>query len=88
MEPTASSSAAASDPNTAVNGAPYKPTALQPLHAHTANNTPISSPGLFSPVNPRATMSLPSSQPVSETTTPAVQNSPYLHPLQTHKVRE
>ncbi|KAF3766056.1 hypothetical protein M406DRAFT_36939 [Cryphonectria parasitica EP155] len=64
---------------------------LYPPHppSRTANSTPVSSPGLFSPINPRATMSLPSSQSVSETTTPAAQHSPYLHPLQTtHTVRE
>ncbi|GAB1313603.1 hypothetical protein MFIFM68171_03813 [Madurella fahalii] len=54
----------------------------------TANSTPVSSPGLFSPTLPRSTMSLPPSQPGSETTTPGGLNSPYLHPLHSHKVRE
>ncbi|CAN8103447.1 unnamed protein product [Discula destructiva] len=74
--------------DSSINGTPTKLNTLHPPHAQTASSTPVSSPGLFSPVNPRATMSLPSSQPVSEGTTPAVQHSPYLHPLQTHKVRE
>ncbi|KAJ9130396.1 Serine/threonine-protein kinase ssp1 [Pleurostoma richardsiae] len=51
----------------------------------TVSSTPVS-PGLFNPSNPRPTMNF-SSHPLSEGTTPA-QNSPYLHPLQTHKVRE
>ncbi|KAL2020780.1 hypothetical protein VTK56DRAFT_7978 [Thermocarpiscus australiensis] len=54
----------------------------------TANSTPVSSPGLFSPTLPRSTMSLPPSQPGSENTTPGGPNSPYLHPLQGFKVRE
>lgn len=54
----------------------------------TTSNTPVSSPGLFSPSNPRTTMSLPPSQSVSEGTTPAALNSPFLHPLQNHRVRE
>ncbi|KAJ0125072.1 hypothetical protein J7T55_006416 [Diaporthe amygdali] len=54
----------------------------------TASSTPVSSPGLFSPSNPRTTMSLPPSQSVSEGTTPAALNSPFLHPLQNHRVRE
>ncbi|KAK3371609.1 hypothetical protein B0T24DRAFT_530906 [Lasiosphaeria ovina] len=54
----------------------------------TANSTPVSSPGLFSPSLSRSNMSFPASQPASESTTPAVLNSPFLHPLQTHKVRE
>ncbi|KAH9907928.1 protein kinase-like protein [Xylariomycetidae sp. FL2044] len=57
------------------------------LPSRTANSTPISSPGLFSPTNPR-----PNAFPnhsASEATTPAPAiNSPYLHPLQNHKVRE
>ncbi|KAK4188841.1 hypothetical protein QBC35DRAFT_183763 [Podospora australis] len=60
------------------------------LPHRTANSTPVSSPGLFSPTVPRSTMSLPPSQPGSESTTPGGSNSPYLHPLQSHnhKVRE
>ncbi|KAK4167370.1 putative Serine/threonine-protein kinase [Cladorrhinum sp. PSN259] len=54
----------------------------------TANSTPVSSPALFSPSLPRANMSLPASQPGSESATPGGLNSPYLHPLQSHKVRE
>ncbi|KAK4174750.1 putative Serine/threonine-protein kinase [Triangularia setosa] len=54
----------------------------------TANSTPVSSPGLFSPNHPRSNMPLPQSQVGSEGTTPGGLNSPYLHPLQSHKVRE
>ncbi|KND94306.1 Serine/threonine-protein kinase ssp1 [Tolypocladium ophioglossoides CBS 100239] len=70
--------------------------AQPPLHAllppsaslpmRTANSTPMSSPGLFSPT--------PSSRHlqttfISESNTPApILGSPYLHPLQTHRVRE
>ncbi|KAI1634195.1 hypothetical protein F4809DRAFT_665933 [Biscogniauxia mediterranea] len=47
----------------------------------------MSSPGLFSPVNTRPNV-LPV-HPSSDGSTPAVAaTSPYLHPLQTHKVRE
>ncbi|KAG8160130.1 hypothetical protein KVR01_009666 [Diaporthe batatas] len=61
----------------------------QPLNPSlTASSTPVASPGLFSPSNPRTTMSLPPSQSVSEGTTPAALNSPFLHPLQNHRVRE
>ncbi|PSS00580.1 hypothetical protein BD289DRAFT_361026 [Coniella lustricola] len=82
-----------SDGTSPTNRAPSHINTLQPPYpppSRTANSTPASSPGLFSPTNnPRAAMSLPSSQSVSENTTPAVQNSPFLHPLQTtHKVRE
>ncbi|KAL1851699.1 hypothetical protein Daus18300_012448 [Diaporthe australafricana] len=54
----------------------------------TAGSSPVSSPGLFSPSNPRTAMSLPPTQSVSEGTTPAALNSPFLHPLQNHRVRE
>ncbi|KAL2184838.1 kinase-like protein [Thermothelomyces heterothallicus CBS 203.75] len=55
--------------------------------SRTANSTPVSPPGLFSPSMPRPNMVFPS-QPGSETATPGGLNSPYLHPLQGHKVRE
>ncbi|KAK3387467.1 hypothetical protein B0H63DRAFT_521519 [Podospora didyma] len=61
---------------------------LSQVPNRTANSTPVSSPGLFSPSLPRSNMSLPASQPASESTTPGILNSPYLHPLQTHKIRE
>lgn len=65
---------------------------LPPTHPQnpslTTNSTPVSSPGLFSPSNPRTAMSLPPAQSVSEGTTPAALNSPFLHPLQNHRVRE
>ncbi|KAL2144332.1 hypothetical protein VTI28DRAFT_9240 [Corynascus sepedonium] len=57
------------------------------LTHRTANSTPISSPGLFSPSIPRHNMAF-TSQPGSETATPGGLNSPYLHPLQDRKVRE
>ncbi|KAI1780757.1 kinase-like protein [Hypoxylon cercidicola] len=62
-------------------------TTLPAIPSRTANSTPISSPGLFSPTNPR-----PNAFPVhsaSEASKPvAMAVSPYLHPLQKHKVRE
>ncbi|KUI67815.1 Serine/threonine-protein kinase ssp1 [Cytospora mali] len=56
--------------------------------SRTASSTPVSSPGLFSPASLRAVMSLPPSHSASEGTTPAAAQSPFLHPLQTHRVRE
>ncbi|KAI5864084.1 kinase-like protein [Durotheca rogersii] len=53
--------------------------------SRTASSTPISSPGLFSPANPRS-HSLTHS--ASDASTPAALASPYLHPLQNHRVRE
>ena len=62
-------------------------TYLPPIPSRTASSTPMSSPGLFSPVNPRPNV-LPL-HPSSDGSTPAVAaTSPYLHPLQTHRVRE
>ncbi|KAG4295117.1 CAMKK protein kinase [Fusarium proliferatum] len=66
-----------------------------PLHTHlpssssmplrTANSTPMSSPGLFSPSPSRQNLVTS----VSENNTPPNYNqSPLLHPLQMHKVRE
>jgi hypothetical protein len=56
------------------------------LGLRTANTTPASSPGPFSPPNPRPSMFAPS---VSEGSTPGPgAGSPLLHPLQHHKVRE
>ncbi|KAK4120024.1 kinase-like protein [Parathielavia appendiculata] len=64
------------------------------LAQRTANSTPVSSPGLFSPSVPRPNMAFPS-QPGSELATPGASSSPspwllhpQLHPLQGHKVRE
>ncbi|KAH8906817.1 kinase-like protein [Coniochaeta sp. PMI_546] len=55
------------------------------LPMRTANTTPASSPGPFSPSNQRLNMSFPS----SEGATPApAGNSPLLHPLQNYRVRE
>jgi hypothetical protein len=56
------------------------------LALRTANTTPASSPGPFSPPNTRPSMFAPS---VSEGSTPGPgAGSPLLHPLQHHKVRE
>ncbi|KAI2467484.1 kinase-like protein [Annulohypoxylon bovei var. microspora] len=55
--------------------------------SRTANSTPISSPGLFSPTNTRPNVFLAHS--ASDASTLAVtMASPYLHPLQNHRVRE
>lgn len=67
-------------------------TDLPPLHpsfySRTANSTPVSSPGIFSPSNPRPTLGFPA-HPASDATTPVGGlNSPYLHPSQNHRVRE
>ncbi|KAH6608236.1 serine threonine kinase [Trichoderma cornu-damae] len=60
---------------------------LSSLPLRTASSTPTTSPGLFSPVA-RHTHHLPTSS-ISETNSPApLFDSPYLHPLQTHRVRE
>ncbi|KAI1750576.1 kinase-like protein [Xylaria castorea] len=60
---------------------------LPAIPSRTANSTPVSSPGLFSPTNLRPNAFPPYS--ASEASTPAaVACSPYLHPLQGHKVRE
>ncbi|KAK1967670.1 kinase-like protein [Colletotrichum sublineola] len=69
---------------------------LQSLVQNTSNalplrssaSTPMTSPGLFSPSNPRPKMNFPV-HPSSDSNTPSVEkSSPYLHPLQNHKVRE
>ncbi|CAM1510573.1 Fc.00g009080.m01.CDS01 [Cosmosporella sp. VM-42] len=70
----------------------------QQLHTHlpssasmpmrTANSTPMSSPGLFSPSGSRQNLAFPP-QSASESNTPStLVPSPFLHPLQMHKVRE
>ncbi|KAI0457258.1 kinase-like protein [Xylaria acuta] len=60
---------------------------LPAIPSRTANSTPVSSPGLFSPTNLRPNPFALYS--VSDASTPAaVASSPYLHPLQGHKVRE
>ncbi|KAI1323480.1 kinase-like protein [Xylariaceae sp. FL0255] len=62
-------------------------TPLPTIPPRTANSTPISSPGLFSPIAIRPHGFPPHS--MSEATTPAaIVNSPFLHPLQNHKVKE
>ncbi|ORY56075.1 uncharacterized protein BCR38DRAFT_119571 [Pseudomassariella vexata] len=58
------------------------------LTPRTANSTPMSSPGLFSPSNPRPSMALPIHAASDASTPAAALSSPYLHPLQGHKVRE
>ncbi|KAI1346420.1 kinase-like protein [Xylaria sp. FL0043] len=59
---------------------------LPAVPSRTANSTPVSSPGLFSPTNYRSNV-FPSHS-ASDASTPAAVASPYLHPLQGHKVRE
>ncbi|KAL7794230.1 kinase-like protein [Trichoderma ceciliae] len=60
---------------------------LSSLPLRTASSTPTTSPGLFSPVA-RHAHHIPTSS-ISESSTPApLLDSPYLHPLQTHRVRE
>ncbi|KAJ2998884.1 hypothetical protein NUW58_g191 [Xylaria curta] len=67
---------------------PITPPHLPAIPSRTANSTPVSSPGLFSPTTFRSNPFLP--YPASDASTPAaVAGSPFLHPLQTtHKVRE
>ncbi|KAG5952459.1 hypothetical protein E4U53_000801 [Claviceps sorghi] len=66
--------------------APLPQSASMPLR--TTNSTPLSSPGLFSPTPSRNTFSLPYTS-ISECNTPApTGRRPWLHPLQTHRVRE
>ncbi|KAJ8107459.1 hypothetical protein ONZ43_g6727 [Nemania bipapillata] len=61
---------------------------LPAIPSRTANSTPISSPGLFSPSNFRSNAFTPYSSSDVPTPATAAANSPYLHPLQGHKVRE
>ncbi|KAL7624542.1 hypothetical protein AAE478_006109 [Parahypoxylon ruwenzoriense] len=57
------------------------------LPIRTSSSNPISSPGLFSPTNPRSNAFITHS--ASDASTPAgPSGSPYLHPLQNHRVRE
>ncbi|KAG6020730.1 hypothetical protein E4U41_002751 [Claviceps citrina] len=66
--------------------APLPQSASMPLR--TANSTPMSSPGLFSPTASRHNLTLPYTS-LSECNTPAPPgHRPFLHPLQTHRVRE
>ncbi|KAI8958202.1 kinase-like protein [Daldinia sp. FL1419] len=60
---------------------------LTTVPSRTASSTPISSPGLFSPTNPRPNAFFPHSASEASTPMPATA-SPYLHPLQNHRVRE
>ena len=63
---------------------PLAQSASMPLR--TASSTPVSSPGLFSPTPSRHILHASS---VSESNTPAPPpGGPFLHPLQTRKVRE
>ncbi|CRK13003.1 hypothetical protein BN1708_010704 [Verticillium longisporum] len=65
---------------------PPSPSPTPPLR--TAASTPMSSPGLFSPSNPRPRHNYPG-HAASDSNTPVQEvSSPYLHPLQHHKVRE
>ncbi|KAG5992304.1 hypothetical protein E4U52_002915 [Claviceps spartinae] len=66
--------------------APLPQSVSMPLR--TANSTPISSPGLFSPTASRQSLTYPHTS-LSECNTPAPMGKrPWLHPLQTHRVRE
>ncbi|KAI2624586.1 kinase-like protein [Hypomontagnella submonticulosa] len=58
------------------------------IPSRTANSTPISSPGLFSPTNPRPNAFFPPHSASDASTPAAATASPYLHPLQNHRVRE
>ncbi|KAI1427581.1 kinase-like protein [Xylaria sp. FL1777] len=60
---------------------------LPAIPSRTANSTPVSSPGLFSPTTLRSNV-FPSHSTSDASTPAAVTSSPYLHPLQSHKVRE
>ncbi|KAI0467757.1 kinase-like protein [Xylaria cf. heliscus] len=60
---------------------------LPAIPSRTASSTPISSPGLFSPTNLRPNV-FPLYSASDASTPAAVASSPYLHPLQGHKVRE
>ncbi|CCF41898.1 hypothetical protein CH063_02708 [Colletotrichum higginsianum] len=71
---------------------PHLQTLVPPLSnklpLRSSASTPMTSPGLFSPSNPRPKMNFPI-QASSDSNTPNVEtSSPYLHPLQKHKVRE
>ncbi|KAI0970975.1 hypothetical protein F4678DRAFT_462110 [Xylaria arbuscula] len=67
-----------------LNNTPHLPA----IPSRTANSTPVSSPGLFSPSNLRSNI-FPYPYSTSEASTPAAAvSSPFLHPLQSHKVRE
>ncbi|KAK2062059.1 kinase-like protein [Colletotrichum caudatum] len=58
------------------------------LPLRSSASTPMTSPGLFSPSNPRPRMNFPVHSS-SDSNTPSVgKSSPFLHPLQDHKVRE
>ncbi|KAI1171135.1 kinase-like protein [Nemania sp. FL0916] len=66
------------------NNAPHHPA----VPSRTANSTPVSSPGLFSPTAYRPN-AFPSYSSASDASTPAAgSSSPFLHPLQGHRVRE
>ncbi|KAG6010945.1 hypothetical protein E4U21_002615 [Claviceps maximensis] len=66
--------------------APLPQSVSMPLR--TANSTPVTSPGLFSPTPSRHHLNLPYTS-LSECNTPApTACRPWLHPLHTHRVRE
>ncbi|KAK0612843.1 hypothetical protein B0T17DRAFT_470690, partial [Bombardia bombarda] len=64
------------------------PPPLAHIPHRTANSTPVSPPGLFSPTAPRSTISLPAQTMSDGSSTPGTISSPFLHPLQSHRVRE
>ncbi|KAF9874555.1 serine threonine-protein kinase ssp1 [Colletotrichum karsti] len=64
------------------------PPSSNSLPLRSAASTPMTSPGLFSPSNPRPKSSFPTHSSSESNTPNAETSSPYLHPLQHHKVRE
>ncbi|KAK1839768.1 serine threonine-protein kinase ssp1 [Colletotrichum chrysophilum] len=64
------------------------PPASNMLPFRSAASTPMTSPGLFSPSNPHPKSSYPTQSSSDSNTPNAETSSPYLHPLQHHKVRE
>lgn len=66
------------------------PVAAAHIPSRTANSTPVSSPGLFSPTPSRLNMLMHQGHTMSEGTSPLPANSSdfFLHPLQIRKVRE
>ncbi|KAL0940418.1 serine threonine-protein kinase ssp1 [Colletotrichum truncatum] len=58
------------------------------LPLRSSSSTPLTSPGLFSPTNPRSKPNFPTHASSDSNTPSAETGSPYLHPLQHHKVRE
>lgn len=84
MEQSQNTAELPSWPHDRPSAGPLAQSASMPLR--TASSTPVSSPGLFSPTPSRHIFHASS---MSESNTPAPPaGGPFLHPLQTHKVRE